>query len=77
MPVTCPDLLKHIWWWFLELNRGRGNNGFRDLPLTYTEMLAWSQLTEQFPSPYEVAAIRSVDNVYLRSLSKRGKKTAA
>lgn len=71
----CPDLLEPVWAMFIELNGSRGSNGFSISPISYTEMLAWSAMTGQHPTHFEVKAIKAVDVAYINSQAKQAKKT--
>ena len=52
--------------WFLELDAGRGGNGFGLNPLSYTEIQAWAALTRVGLAPWEVETIKRVDSVRIR-----------
>lgn len=68
-----PPLLKavsHLWEWFQLLNLARTGNGFNANALSYTEIKAWSDLTENKLAAWEVTAIKLLDNIYINSLGK-------
>ena len=60
-----PEALFHCWYWFLELNRTRTSNGFGQNPISYAEVVSWSQLTGVDPEPLEVQAVMSLDAAYM------------
>lgn len=49
--------MRKIWEWFVELNNARGDNK----PLTYSEIFAWSMLTQNAVSPSELVIIKRLD----------------
>lgn len=50
----------------MQLNNARGYGGMGDaLPLMYSEILAWSTLTDNFITPFEVGVIKMLDGVSL------------
>lgn len=60
-----PMAAQHVWWWFLELNAARGNNGFGPSPITYSDIMNWKVLTAIEIAPWEVKAIKLIDVQYL------------
>lgn len=58
-----PDALRYLLDWHHELHgrSGVGMDGF--VPLTFTTIAAWAQLTERAPLPHEVAALLTLDTV--------------
>lgn len=63
----CPEELKYLWRWFVELNQGRGNSGFGPCALSYLEIEAWSRLNRVVLMPHELKALKQLDVVYLNS----------
>lgn len=65
-----PEGTAHIWEWFRDLNRTRdeGLNGPKSI--TYSEILAWSSLTGNNPTPWEVGCLTALDAVWLNSTRK-------
>ena len=53
--VECPECYVFLWVWFCELWRGE--------PLSYAEILAWSQLTDNEPTPEDVRLIKKLDAI--------------
>ena len=53
--VECPEFYGYLWHWFCELWRGES--------LSYAEILAWSQLTGNEPTPEDVLLIKNLDSI--------------
>jgi len=70
-PVEMPDCLHYLWGWFCELSGGRGYAEFGALPLTYSEIQAWSQLTKSEPTAWEIEALKRIDRAYLTETNKK------
>jgi len=66
----CPDIFIQIWQWFLELNATRGNNGFGASPISFTEIKAWSELTDNALDQGEVMLLKKLDRVALEKVDK-------
>ena len=73
-PDPPPRELTYLWTIFAELHSGRGNNGFGPLPLSYSEIDAWSRLTAQPLRPWEVAAIKRIDTAYIGHAATKSKE---
>jgi len=67
-----PELLEYVWAAFLLLNHTRGQGFSGPLPISYQEIIAWQQLTNESLLPWEVDAIKRLDAVYLRVVTKNG-----
>lgn len=65
----CPPELEHVWEWFDSLNTGRGSNGFGPSPLSFGEIAAWSALTGNDPTPWEVDLLKALDLTYLKEMA--------
>lgn len=76
--LQLPETMAHCWHWFLTLNRTRASNGFGQNPISYTEIVAWSQLTGVVPQPLEIQAIMALDTAYMtvqaEQIRQRSKK---
>jgi len=70
-PVDIPAAIIYLWQWFCELSGGRGYADFGALPLTYSEIQAWAQLTRMDPMAWEVEALKALDRVYLTEVNKK------
>lgn len=64
----------HIWEWFLDLHGTRGSNGFGPSSISYSEILAWSFLTQQRPTPWEISVLKRLDDVFLRHAADEADK---
>jgi hypothetical protein len=71
----CPDELRYLFEWFIEVSGGRGNSGFGPNALAWTDLAAWASLTGNAPSPVEVGILRDLDRVFLRSVNDGRAKT--
>lgn len=65
-----PESLEYIWNWWCEVQTARQSSGFGPLPLSFTEMYAWSVLTQRQLQPWEVEAIRDIDHAFLTESMK-------
>ena len=61
----CPEDLKYIWDWFLELDSSRTSNGFGVNPITFSDMYSYFQLLKIIPDDIEIMLIRMLDRVAL------------
>ena len=66
-----PEALAHVWIYFLELNRSRGNNGFSELHITFSEIDSWCRLYGISLEPWELSIIAALDNAYLTEQAKK------
>lgn len=64
-----PAALIYLWNHFMQLHRGRTYNGFGANPISWSEFHAYCQVTRTALSPWEVEAIRMLDEVYLEVTS--------
>jgi len=70
-PVDLPYYVKYLWDWFCELSDGRTYTGMgQALPISWTEILAWSKLTGSQPTMWEVKALKSIDQMFLIETGK-------
>lgn len=65
-----PEGTAHIWEWFLDLHRSRTSGAMTANPIPYSEILAWSTLTGNNPTPWEVGCLAALDAVWLNSTRK-------
>lgn len=72
-PPKVPYGGEYVWDLFWNLRNGVGGNGFSPSPISYQEILAYSQLTGIRFSPFVLDAIRYMDAKYLDQLSARSK----
>lgn len=68
--ANAPELpaeLGHVWRWFCDLHATRMHGQFGAYPIGYAEIGAWASLTGISLRPFEVAALRAVDEAFLIS----------
>lgn len=70
-PVSIPEALLYLWFWFCELSNSRQYSEFGAMPLSYSEIFAWSQLTGNDPSALEVSILKQLDRAYLTESAKK------
>lgn len=61
----------HVLGWYWELEGSRTGTGFGINPITYTEILSWSQLTGNILCEWEVQAIKRLDATKMTLLAKK------
>lgn len=61
-----PPEVRHLWQTFLELHRTRPA-GFGVSPISFTELDAWQRLKRWPLEPWEVEAIRKLDDIWIES----------
>lgn len=66
-----PPAGESLWEWFGELDRARHGNGFGALPITFTEIRAWAELSGVELAEWEVRALRAMDDVALEFLNRK------
>lgn len=69
-PEPPPEVLAHVWDWFLELHLARV-----DGPITYPDIAEWSRLTGRAVEPWEVDLLKQMDGLYLRMRAKEARTT--
>jgi hypothetical protein len=63
--------MEYVWSAFISLHSARGQGFNGPLPLTYTEIGAWQQLTGSQLSIWEVGTIKKLDSVYMGVINGR------
>lgn len=58
-----PDMLAHVWQWFLALHRARSE---ARCGIAWTEIAAWCQLAQVRPTPFELQCLMALDAVATR-----------
>jgi hypothetical protein len=74
--ITPPDLvgpdlpleLAYLLQWWAELSAARGQGFSGPLPLSFTEIDAWSRLTGSALTAFEVSVLRDLDRAFLQSV---------
>lgn len=56
----------HLWAWFNELSMRRTWSDRGPNPITWSDVLAWQQLTGKKPAPWEVQAMLSLDAIFFK-----------
>jgi hypothetical protein len=64
-----PVSLIYLWQTFVSISAGRQTGYSGPLPLSYTEIKSWIELTGCELTPFEVNSIKRLDNVYLRIMN--------
>lgn len=70
-PTLHPSAV-HVWNLFAQVSAARTGSGFGPNPLTYSEIDAFSRLTGWTLDPWEVDAIRALDDAYITAVSEKG-----
>ena len=71
--LEFPFIFEHLWKYFSQLNNARSSNGFGLNSLSYTEIYAWSQLTNSEVTPKELDILKQLDYLYLTVNQKKDK----
>jgi len=70
--IELPYCIIYIWEWFLDVSWGRGYSEMgQPLPISHSEIFAWTKLTMTEPTAWEISAIKAVDRVYLIEANKK------
>ena len=70
-PAEVDAEVLYLWVWFNELSGGRGYSESGPLPITYSEILAWSELTRTDLAAWEVEVLKTLDRAYLNEALKK------
>lgn len=70
-PQGRPDALLYLWEWFYELSNGRQYGEFGPMPLSFTEIKAWADLSKAEPDAWEVKVIKQLDRLFLTEALKK------
>lgn len=65
-PVHLPLEAEHLWRWYADLDAGR-SAGFDLNPISWSDMRAYFALHRLRPKPWELQALRALDDAYLGS----------
>lgn len=65
-----PNNVSHIWSLFIELSGTRPVGFSGPLPITYTEIKSYCDLSGIEIRPYEVSAIKYLDNIFIKESAK-------
>ena len=69
MGPDFPKELEYLWGFFLELSATRPQGYSGPLPITYSEIKAWLDLTDNTLASWEVEVIKKLDRLYLKVVS--------
>ncbi|PKN71192.1 MAG: hypothetical protein CVU54_01865 [Deltaproteobacteria bacterium HGW-Deltaproteobacteria-12] len=70
-PLEVADCLLYLWHWFCDLSNGRQYGEFGPMPLSFSEIRAWANLTKIEPEAWEVDVIKQLDRAYLAEAMKK------
>jgi len=65
-----PDIAAHIWSSFLQLHEGRTYGMSGPNPISYDIIKAWCDLTSITLSPWEIETIKSLDNLWIKTIGE-------
>lgn len=69
-----PPESAYLWSAFLQMHRARGGNGYGPDPLGFAAINDWQRAMHCTLRPWEVEAIRAVDDVYLAVEAEKGEE---
>lgn len=64
---NLPELAAHVWEYFLQLHIERGSSGMSHRAITSTGIKDWCEISRIKLEPWELRAIRAIDNEWMRS----------
>ena len=65
-----PDAASHIWATFIELHDGRTYGMSGPNPISYDIISSWCHLNGITLSPWEIDIIKSLDNLWLKTINE-------
>lgn len=65
-----PHDLRYLWVAFIEMHRAR-QGGFGPLPISWSDILSYCTLMRMRLDPWEVEALRALDDAYLESVAEQ------
>lgn len=68
-----PHEMRYLWRTFVSLHRARGSNGWGPSPITWSDLDAYCRLTGVALDPWEVEAIRALDEAFMESAAEQMK----
>lgn len=63
--------MEGFYFWWLDLHERRTYQEGIPCPLTYPEIAAWKELTQEDITPYGVSVLCSIDRLYLKHQLKK------
>jgi len=64
-----PKSVEYLWSSFLSISTGRQMGYSGPLPITFSEIFAWTKLTGNKLLPIELEVIKRLDNLYVRTMN--------
>lgn len=75
--IECPDTMRFVWTYFIELHNARSFGGMQNLnPLSYSDIKAYFDLMNIVPEEWEVKMIKRLDHVALSQYAEDSRKEA-
>lgn len=69
------QLVQHVWYYFVELHRGRPRTGFGAAPFTYESLHWWQRLRGIDLLPIELDILLQLDADFMEGEAERARKT--
>jgi hypothetical protein len=70
-PLDAPYEILYLWQWFCELSNSRQYSEIGAMPLSYSEIKAWAELTHSEPTAWEVDCLKQIDRIYMTEVNKK------
>lgn len=70
-PKDATYELAYLWEWFCQLSNSRRYAEVGALPISYTEIKAWAELTYSEPTAWEVSVIKQIDGIFISESNKK------
>jgi hypothetical protein len=74
-PPRLPPGTEDIWDAWYALHRARGGTGWGELPISFEAIAAWQGLMDIRLQPWEIEAVRLLDDAYLEASSEQALTT--
>lgn len=71
-PTEFPEDLGHVWLTFLALSERRGYGQAGPLPITYSDIFHYKEVTGNPIAPHEVKTILELDRIYMKVANTNG-----
>lgn len=65
-----PACVVYLWGWFLELHNARPSGGLGPGAISYSDIYAWTLLTGNRPTKWDVEVLKQLDYAYLSHVAK-------
>jgi len=70
-PIEYDECLQYIWRWFCQVSKKRQYSEAGPGPITFTELLAWVELTRNNPEAWEVEVLDRLDSIFISESLKK------